>query len=113
MCAAGLLRPSYPGPGSKKFTVWKGGYKAWKGFVAKGVPEAGMAYFLPAAKPEELMALAWLLEDGSPKVLYGNECKRAGRSLRQKPSTEGLYGRGGKTPGIPFPDIPGDNRAEG
>jgi rubrerythrin len=45
----------------------EGGIQAWNGFVAKGIPEAGMAYFLPAAKPGELMALAWLLEDGSRK----------------------------------------------
>ncbi len=45
----------------------EGGIKAWNGFVAKGVPEAGMAYFDPAKKPEELVALAWMLEDGSQK----------------------------------------------
>ncbi len=45
----------------------EGGIRAWNGFVAQGIPEAGMAYFLPAGKPEELMALAWLLEDGSRK----------------------------------------------
>jgi rubrerythrin len=43
----------------------KGGINAWKGLVAQGVPEAGMAYFDPAATPEELTALAWLLEEGS------------------------------------------------
>lgn len=43
----------------------EGGIRAWNGFVARGIPEAGMAHFLPARKPEELMALAWLLEDGS------------------------------------------------
>jgi len=45
----------------------EGGINAWKGFVAKGPPEAGMAYFSPGTKPEELVALAWLLEDGSRK----------------------------------------------
>jgi len=43
----------------------EGGINAWKGLVAEGPPESGMAYFSPATKPEELMALAWLLEDGS------------------------------------------------
>jgi len=43
----------------------EGGIRAWKGWVAKGIPEAGMTYFPPATTPEELMALAWLLEDGS------------------------------------------------
>jgi rubrerythrin len=43
----------------------EGGIHAWKGWVAKGPPETGVAYFPPGTKPEELMALGWLLEDGS------------------------------------------------
>ncbi len=43
----------------------EGGIQAWKGLRAVGPPEAGMAYFDPAKKPEELIALAWLLEEGS------------------------------------------------
>ena len=49
----------------------QGGIHAWKGLVAEGAPESGMAYFSPATKPEELIALAWLLEDGSRKF-YSN-----------------------------------------
>ena len=45
----------------------EGGINAWKGLVAKGAPQSGMAYFSPATKPEELIALAWFLEDGSRK----------------------------------------------
>lgn len=45
----------------------EGGIHAWKGLVAEGAPDSGMAYFSPATKPEELMALAWFLEDGSRK----------------------------------------------
>lgn len=45
----------------------EGGIKAWEGLVAEGVPESGMAYFSPATKPEELIALAWSLENGSHK----------------------------------------------
>ncbi len=45
----------------------KGGINAWEGRVAEGVPEAGMAYFSSATQPEELLGLAWLLEDGSRK----------------------------------------------
>ena len=45
----------------------EGGIRAWKGLVARGVPDAGMAHFAPGRRPEELMALAWLLEDGSQK----------------------------------------------
>jgi rubrerythrin len=45
----------------------EGGIRAWKGLVAEGAPQSGMAYFSPVTKPEELIALAWLLEDGSRK----------------------------------------------
>jgi len=45
----------------------KGGIKAWDGFVAEGIPEAGMAYFPPGTHLEEMIGLAWLLEDGSRK----------------------------------------------
>jgi len=45
----------------------EGGIHAWKGFVAKGPPQAGMTYFPPGTRPDELVALAWLLEDGSGK----------------------------------------------
>ena len=47
----------------------EGGIRAWKGLVAEGIPEAGMAYFSPATRPEEMIALAWLLEDGSLQIL--------------------------------------------
>lgn len=53
--------------GFKEVYSMQGGIKAWNGFVAKGVPEAGMVYFEPAKKTEELIALAWILEDGSQK----------------------------------------------
>jgi rubrerythrin len=53
----------------------EGGIHAWKGFVAKGPPETGMAYFPPGTKPEELVALAWLLEDGSRRF-YSEIVKR-------------------------------------
>jgi rubrerythrin len=44
-----------------------GGIRAWQGLVAEGIPEAGMAYFSPATRPEEMIALAWFLEDGTRK----------------------------------------------
>lgn len=43
----------------------EGGINAWKGLVAEGTPQSGMAYFSPATRPEEWMALAWIMEDGS------------------------------------------------
>jgi rubrerythrin len=45
----------------------EGGLHAWKGYVAKGIPDAGITYFSPAQRPEELVGLAWLLEEGSKK----------------------------------------------
>jgi rubrerythrin len=45
----------------------EGGIHAWKGLKAEGAPESGMPYFSPATRPEELMGLAWFLEDGSHK----------------------------------------------
>ncbi len=45
----------------------EGGIHAWKGLKAEGPPESGMTYFSPATRPEELMGLAWFLEDGSHK----------------------------------------------
>lgn len=48
----------------------EGGINAWKGLVAEGAPQSGMAYFSPATKPEELIALAWFLEDGSRKFYF-------------------------------------------
>jgi rubrerythrin len=53
--------------GFKEAYSMQGGINAWKSLVAEGAPESGMAYFSPATKPEELIALAWLLEDGSRK----------------------------------------------
>ena len=53
--------------GFKRVYSMEGGINAWKGLVAKGVPEAGMAYFDPGKSPEELTALAWLLEEASRK----------------------------------------------
>ena len=49
----------------------EGGIRAWNGLRAAGPPEAGMAYFDPAKKPEEMIALAWMLEEGACKF-YGD-----------------------------------------
>ena len=71
--------------GFKEVYSMEGGIQAWNGYVAKGIPEAGMAYFPPAGKPEELMALAWLLEDGSRKF-YAEMGKRL-----EDPAAKTLY----------------------
>jgi rubrerythrin len=51
--------------GFKEVYSMQGGIRAWKGLVAEGAPESGVAYFSSATKAEELIALAWWLEDGS------------------------------------------------
>ena len=71
--------------GFREVYSMEGGIKAWNGFVAKGVPEAGMAYFPPASKPEELVALAWMLEEGSRKFYA------ATTQTLQDPSARTLY----------------------
>jgi len=53
--------------GFKEVYSMQGGINAWKGLVAEGDPQSGMVYFSSATKPEQLIALAWLLEDGSRK----------------------------------------------
>jgi rubrerythrin len=57
------------GAGLKNVYNMEGGIRAWQGMVAHGIPEAGMAYFSPAANAEELVGLAWSLEEGS-KIFY-------------------------------------------
>ncbi len=42
-----------------------GGIDAWNGFTASGPPEMGMFVFSGAESSEELIALAWALEEGS------------------------------------------------
>lgn len=42
-----------------------GGINAWEGLVAHKEPELGASWFDPAHTPEEHIALAWLLEDGT------------------------------------------------
>jgi rubrerythrin len=57
------------GSGLKNVLNMEGGIRAWRGNVAHGMPEAGMAYFSPAANAEEIVGLAWALEEGS-KFFY-------------------------------------------
>jgi rubrerythrin len=51
--------------GFKEVYSMEGGMRAWDGFTATGGPEAGMARFPEDAPMEELIALAWSLEEGS------------------------------------------------
>jgi rhodanese-related sulfurtransferase/rubrerythrin len=74
-CAAGVRSRSaaimLSGAGFENVHSMEGGIRAWKGFVAEGAPQSGMAFFAPATKPEELIALAWYLEDGSRRFYTG------------------------------------------
>ncbi|MBI5848046.1 MAG: hypothetical protein HZB31_08885 [Nitrospirae bacterium] len=69
------------------FTM-QGGIRAWEGLVAAGPPEAGMAYFGDAVKPDELAMLAWILEEGSrtfylrlDEFLHDDEARHLFQSL--------------------------------
>lgn len=66
----------------------QGGIRAWKGLVAEGAPESGMAYFSSTTKAEELIVLAWWLEGGSrqfysdlAKVMKDQEAKNLFKDL--------------------------------
>lgn len=48
-----------------------GGINAWNGLKAFGPPEMGMAIFSEADSTEDLIALAWILEDGSQRFYGG------------------------------------------
>ena len=94
----------------------EGGIRAWKGVKAESYPESKMAYFTPATKPEEFIALAWYLEHGSQKFyseIAGTLNDRPVKDLFQElvvaeehhqVSLERLYReRSGGKPGSTFP----------
>ena len=95
----------------------EGGIRAWHGLVAEGIPEAGMAYFPPATRPEEMIALAWLLEDGSlkfyeslAKMMEEQEARGLFQNLKRseenhKATLWKIYEEiSGKAPAPEFPD---------
>ncbi|MBW2145615.1 MAG: ferritin family protein [Deltaproteobacteria bacterium] len=57
--------------GIKDAHSMEGGIKAWSGDVATGAPEAGMSIFSQADRAEDLVALAWVLEEGSRRFYAG------------------------------------------
>lgn len=59
--------------GFKEVYTMEGGINAWEGLVASGPPEAGMAYFSDKDRPEEIIGLAWLLEEGARRFYKGIE----------------------------------------
>jgi sulfur-carrier protein adenylyltransferase/sulfurtransferase len=105
------------GAGFNEVHSMEGGIRAWRGLVAEGIPEAGMAYFSPAIRPEEMIALAWLLEDGSLKfyealikMLEEQEAKGLFQNLKRseenhKATLWKMYEEiSGKAPTHEFPD---------
>lgn len=59
------------GAGFDQVYSMSGGIDAWNGLQARGAPEAGMAVFSDADTPEDLVALAWILEEGSRRFYEG------------------------------------------
>jgi rubrerythrin len=53
--------------GFKEVASLAGGIKEWNGLTASGPPEAGMVIFSDADSDEDLIALSWILEEGSRK----------------------------------------------
>jgi hypothetical protein len=70
------------GEGFENVYSMEGGFRAWEGLIAEGAPEAGMAYFTAGGGPEEFIALAWVLEEGSrsftgvPALVADEEAKK-------------------------------------
>jgi rubrerythrin len=104
-----------------------GGIREWEGLSAQGVPESGMAFFSPASNPEELIGLAWTLEEGSRRfysLLSGALDDAESRKLfldlaaaenHHKTSLINLYRMlSGREPAADFPqgiiqmEVPGD-----
>lgn len=43
----------------------RGGFNYWNGLSAEGPPETGMAYFKDVDNPEDVLLLAWSMEEGT------------------------------------------------
>jgi sulfur-carrier protein adenylyltransferase/sulfurtransferase len=71
--------------GFKTVSSMAGGIKAWQGRTAAGPREAGMSFFTMAASAGELIALAWLLEEGSRKFYS------AVAQMQTAPEAAGLF----------------------
>ena len=114
------------GAGFKEVHSMQGGIRAWEGFVAEGIPRAGMAYFSPATRPEEMITLAWLLEDGSckfyeslAKMIEEQEAKGVFQSLKRSEENHKIVlwkmyeELSGKPPPSEFPDTMMSREAAG
>ena len=63
--AVGMLN----GAGIEDVYNMEGGMLAYNGLVAAGPPEAGVFCFPENMQPEELVAMAWYIEDGSQRFI--------------------------------------------
>jgi rhodanese-related sulfurtransferase/rubrerythrin len=52
-----------------------GGFNAWQGLIAEGFPESGISWFAAGRSIGELIALAWVLEEGT-KNFYDKTAER-------------------------------------
>jgi len=72
-CAAGVRSRAAASilerAGFREVHSMSGGINAWQGLVAKGFPESGISWFAEARSVGELVALAWVLEEGT-KLFY-------------------------------------------
>ncbi len=68
-CAAGVRSRAAASilnnAGFKEVYSMSGGINAWNGLLAEGELPMGLAWFAPATRAAEYLALAWLLEDGT------------------------------------------------
>lgn len=68
-CAAGVRSRAaasvLKNAGFKEVYSMSGGINAWNGLLAEGELAMGLAWFAPATRAAEYLALAWLLEDGT------------------------------------------------
>lgn len=94
----------------------EGGIRAWRGGVVDGLPEAGMLWFGSATSVQEILAIAWLMEEGTrlffleiAAVRDGEEAAMLFRTLAAAEHQHGkavlkLYGEfSGNEPGADFP----------
>lgn len=63
--AAGMLK----GAGFEKVLNMEGGILAYNGLVAAGPPDAGVFCFPASLAPDQLIAMAWYIEDGSRRYV--------------------------------------------
>lgn len=83
--AVGILN----GAGFDDVYNMEGGILAYNGLVAVGPPEAGIFCFPESLTPEQLVAMAWYIEDGSQK--YYQRMKAMTRIQEEKDLFADLY----------------------